>query len=150
MQTSRRAVVPSKVSDGRGGGGLSFLRGAAGLVLVLAVMASVMTVPLKPLPEVVGGELTPPVPLDEVRTCVLCTGSWWIDVLCEMDRPSPDSHGRRVRCRISESIQLKSTTPQMSDYHLRTMPFPDLFHLFHTLEAPSETLEGEYLAEMLE
>lgn len=39
---------------------------------------------------------------------------------------------------------------QMTDYHLRLLPFPDLFRLFHTLPAPSAPLEGEYLAEMLE
>lgn len=38
----------------------------------------------------------------------------------------------------------------MTDYHLRLMAFPDLFRLFHTLPAPSEPLEGEYLAEMLD
>ena len=99
MGSSRRAGV----SGGGGrGGGLSFL--AAGLVLLVAVMASVMRVPLKPEVVVADGEpFKPPVPLDG-----------------------------------------------MSDYHLRTMPFPDLFRLFHTLEAPAEPLDGEYLAEMLE
>lgn len=96
---SRRAGVTGGVSDSRGGG-LSFL--AAGLVLLVAVIASVMRVPLKPV-VVVAGEYKPPVPIDE-----------------------------------------------MTDYHLRTMPFPDLFCLFHALEAPAEPLDGEYLAEMLE
>lgn len=54
-------------------------------------------------------------------------------------------------------IDIKPTIPyiraanlQMTDYHLRLMPFPDLFRLFHTLPAPSGPLEGEYLAEMLD
>lgn len=107
---SRRAGVSGGVSGGESGGGggrgggLSFL--AAGLVLLVAVMASVMRVPLKPEVVSPGGSgevFMPPVPLDE-----------------------------------------------MSDYHLRTMPFPDLFRLFNTLEAPAEPLDGEYLAEMLE
>lgn len=38
----------------------------------------------------------------------------------------------------------------MTDYHLRLMPFPELFRFFHTLPPPAEPLEGEYLAEMLE
>jgi hypothetical protein len=38
----------------------------------------------------------------------------------------------------------------MTDYHLRTAPFPTLFHLFLSLPPPSTPLDGEYVAEILD